>query len=210
MNKERALEVIDKEVRYMHYMYGKNKPNKYQDVIITHEPWQNDEIKRKLKEDKDAYSDALKMAELFVDDRENHSAEISSRINQGYFVICDRYKMSTCAYQWTQGADLSALLELHDNSKIRIPDLTFFIDVSPETATVRRLNRYEKTEKFEELKFQAELINKYLNLINRVDCNKLFGKVIVINGEGKIDNISSVIKEEFDPFYSEWLPGKLG
>ena len=89
--------------------------DKYKDVILTHEPWRSEEIKRKLKEDKEAYSDGIKMAGLYVNDRINHSEEINSRLNEGYFVLCDRYKLSTCAYQWTQGVDLYRLLKMHED-----------------------------------------------------------------------------------------------
>ena len=118
--------------------------------------------------------------------------------------------MSTCAYQWTQGVGLDSLLKLHDHYPIRRPDLTFFIDVSPETAQFRRTARSTETEKFEQLKFQRELADNYHSLINRADCSELFGKVITINGAADIKSISSVIKEKFNPFYDEWFSGKLG
>lgn len=178
--------------------------NKYQDVIITHEPWKSKEIKRKLKEDRDAYSDALKMAQLYVEDRANHSAEIESRLNDGYFIICDRYKMSTCAYQWTQGEELENLFALHDKFKIISPDLTFFIDVAADTAHQRRSIRNAEKEKFEELKFQRNLVYNYRKLVTS-DYNKQFGVVVSINGIGNIDEVSTEIKKKFNPYYDQWV-----
>lgn len=178
--------------------------NKYIDIIKTHEPWKSKEIKRKLKEDKDAYSDALGMAKLYIEDRINHAGEMNSRLENGYFVLCDRYKMSTCAYQWTQGIDLFRLFKMHESSEIIKPEVTYFIDVSAEVAQERRLKRGDK-DKFEDWRFQNDLIAHYHNLINRNDSYHLFGKIVEINGRGSIDEVFRRVREAFNPFYNEWL-----
>jgi len=102
--------------------------DKYQDVLRTHEPWKSGEIKRKLAEDRDAYSDGLKMAELYVQDRIQHTKELVQPIlDKGVFVLSDRYSMSTCAYQSTQRVDLNELIKMHDLSRVLVPDITFLL-----------------------------------------------------------------------------------
>ncbi len=182
--------------------------NKYIDIIKTHEPWRSYEIKRKLEEDKEAYSDGITMAKLYVEDRINHSLEIKAKLNERYFVLCDRYKMSTCAYQWTQGVDLEELFKMHEDDRILIPDLTLFIDVNAEIAQERREKRGTKYEKFEYVKFQSELRRNYLSLIERQDCSDIFGEVCMINGRGSVEEVSDRVRNAFMVVYSKWIDGK--
>ena len=177
--------------------------DKYQDVVKTHEPWKSKEIKQKLKEDKDAYSDGIKMAGLYVNDRINHSEDIDNLLNRGYFVICDRYKLSTCAYQWTQGVDLYRLLKMHEDSRILTPDVNIFLDVSAEAALERTAKR-EYKEKFENWNFQRNLIAHYNSLISRGDAKSLFGEIISVNGRDSKDDVAKNIRNAFAPFYEGW------
>ncbi len=180
------------------------KLDKYQDIIKTHEPWKNKEIKKKIQEDKEAYSDGIQMAKLYVKDRIAHSEEIKNQLDKIYFVLCDRYKMSTCAYQWTQGVDLYRLLKMHENEKIIQPDLTLFIDISADIALKRVSKRNDSKEKFEDWKFQKDLVSHYHSLIERQDCKNLFGKVISVNGRGSIDEVAEKVRNVFYPFYKTW------
>lgn len=177
--------------------------DKYRDIILTHEPWRSEEIKIKLREDKEAYSEGIKMAGLYVNDRINHSEEINSRLDEGYFVLCDRYKLSTCAYQWTQGVDLYRLLKMHEDARILTPDLNIFLDVSAKTALERTAQRDYK-EKFEDWKFQKNLIAHYHSLISRRDAKSLFGEIINVNGRDSVKGVAEKIGSSFDSFYGKW------
>lgn len=179
--------------------------DKYQDVLRTHEPWKSAEIRKKLREDKDAYSDGLKMAELYVNDRMRHSDElIKPNLEIGVFVLSDRYSMSTCAYQSAQGVDLKELIKMHDSSRILVPEITFFVDVSADTARERILTRGEKLEKFErEHDFSRKLVDNY-RLLARSNSNYLFGDVVSINGEQSIENVSLDIQKKFIKIYESW------
>ncbi len=181
--------------------------DKYQDIVKTHEPWKSKEIKKKLAEDKDAYSDGIKMARLYIDDRINHSEEIDEFLSKGYFVLCDRFKLSTCAYQWTQGVDLYKLLKMHEYNKIITPDLNIFIDVPVEDA-IERLSKRGVKEKFEDWKFQRNLASYYKSLISREDAKNLFGDVAEINGRGSVDEVAERVRNVFDPFYNSWKERK--
>ena len=61
-----------------------------------------------LVEDKDAYSDSVEMTKLFLEDRVEHINKlVKPNLERGVYVISDRYRMSTDAYQSTQGLNLS-------------------------------------------------------------------------------------------------------
>lgn len=107
-------------------LYKKIKSrDKYQDALATHEPWKNSEIKKRLKEDKDAYSAPEEMADLYIGDRTDHSYTlIKPNLDAGVIVLCSRYKMSTCAFQPAQGMSLDKLLKMHEHRGILVPDVT--------------------------------------------------------------------------------------
>jgi dTMP kinase len=178
--------------------------DKYQDVYRTHEPWKDLELKKRLEKEKDAYSNPNKMAELFVGSRIRHSEYIRKRLEEGVFVICDRYKPSTCAYQWTQGVELYKLLKMHEGVGILTPEVTFFVDTPLAEAQRRREETGLEREKFEEWNFQKELLAHYKSLFTRKDAIDLFGNVETINGSGSINEVANRISKKFDRFYSEW------
>ncbi|MEK6926079.1 MAG: dTMP kinase [Nanoarchaeota archaeon] len=178
--------------------------NKYQDVLKTHEPWKSAEIKKRLEEDSDAYSNAYEMADLYVDDRAKHSYRlIRPNLEAGVVVICSRYKMSTCAYQWVQGMDLHELLQMHKERGIITPDLTFFLDVPPEIAQERIASRKAK-EKFEDIEFAKRLVDSYnaLRALSKFD-ERIFGKVVRIDGNREVEEVSDDIFEEFLSVYQQ-------
>jgi|SRR3989344_4506506 len=194
------------------------KLSKYQDVLETHEPWKSEEIKRKLSEDITPYSDGLVMAKLYLDDRVDHTHEIIIPVvNAMGIVLSDRYKMSTCAYQWSQGIDLFELLRMHENRGLLTPDLTYLIDVSLEVSQARVRERLlkenpnipieERLEKFErDSGFISKLIEAYRCLAHMSEVDqKLFGKVITINGNKSIEKVALEISSYFDSLYNTWI-----
>ncbi len=183
--------------------------DKYIDVLKTHEPWRNVEIKKKLKESEDSYSDGLRMAELYVQDRIEHTSFlIDPNLKKGVFVICDRYSMSTLAYQWAQGVELNKLLSFHKGRRILIPDVVFVFDLSIKEAAKRMKTRGLKADKFEkDRKFIEILIEKYRELakMSQKGANLPFKHVFVINANQTIENISDDIKNYFEEAYKKWL-----
>ena len=75
----------------------------------------------------------------FSADRSDHLlAEngIIDRLKQAWIIICDRYSPSTPAYGYAAGLDIKWLWALQ--SKFILPDLTFFLDLPPETCLERK------------------------------------------------------------------------
>ncbi len=132
---------------------------------LTREPYEDEEIRNILRSENNPYSNAEKMAELFIQDRKKHLQEfIMPNILNGYNVVSDRYILSTLAYQSAQGVDIKELYEMHEDMGIIPADLTFFVDLSVDTA-MKRTDKLEK--KFErENTFQELLSEKYKEAIN--------------------------------------------
>src|SRR4051794_8103838 len=72
------------------------------------------------------------MALLYAADRLDHvRADIVPRLETGTHVVCDRYRLSSYAYQGlNMGQDWVRALNKHSIA----PDVTFFIDVPPEVS----------------------------------------------------------------------------
>ena len=178
--------------------------DKYQDVLRTHEPWRNKEIIKKLQEDSEVYSDGLEMAELYIDDRVKHVRRVISPAKKaGMIVLCSRYKMSTCSFQWAQGVPLHQLLSMHEDRGLLTPDLTFFLDVPKKVAQERIRKNRKKLEKFEKnSEFIDKLINNYEVLVQMSKADpRIFGKVIRINNNREIEDVAEHIYQEFLKIY---------
>ena len=178
--------------------------NKWQDVVRTHEPWRNAEIKRKLENDKDAYSGATEIAELYVEDRARHTQKlIRPNLEAGAVVLCSRYTLSTCAYQWAQGLSLPELMKMHEHRGILTPNITFFLDIPEEMAGQRRATRTTSLEKFEyNPLFINKLVNAYKSLIHMSEVDpRVFGRVTVINANRNPDDVANDVYGEFVKIY---------
>ena len=186
--------------------------NKYNTIITTHEPWKNTEIKKKLVCEKDAYSNGLRCADLFVNDRVKHTSEvILPNLNAGGIVLCDRYSMSTCAYQWAQKVKVEDLIEMHVKGKkegnILTPDLTFFIDIDSDTALERMAKSGRASEKFEgSREFISNLIECYHELALLYNCcyDNIFGKIELIDGKRDVSTVHHQMRKAVRPVYEEW------
>ena len=177
------------------------------DVLITHEPTSRaKEIKRKLMEDSDAYSDAERMAELYIEDRRIHSGTmIEPNLSEGVIVIGNRYALSTCVYQSIQGIALSKLIKMHEKPEIIRPDMTVLLDISLQTADERARKRKKGSEKkFEANRdFRNKVYEGYLEVATSTEYRSAFGIVNIIDGNGTIDMVAERIQKVFDLIYDD-------
>lgn len=156
------------------------------DVVITRDPGGTEisENIRKLVLNPDNTKMA-KTTELFLyyAARAQLAAElINPAIAEGKIVICDRYIDSTYVYQgFGRGFEKETIDILNDISLSGIyPDITFFLDISPEVAMKRRQNAssLDRIEK-EEMDFHMKVYRGYKKLcemfpdrIRSVDASK--------------------------------------
>ena len=158
------------------------------DVLLTKEPTENpigkiirDVLQKKMK------TSPVALQILFTADRGHHlHSEIEPALEQGKVVISDRYMFSTMAFGGL-GADMEFLK--HINSKFRVPDITFIIDVPPEVAIKRISSRQGDVELFEEAEKLEKTRKNYLKLKDQ------FPNVHVIDGDRPIEAVAAEVQK---------------
>jgi dTMP kinase len=107
------------------------------------------------------------LARLFAADRGEHlygKGGIVERLGRGEAVVCDRYVLSSLAYQ---GAACGPELPWSLNSGFPLPSLLLYFDVSPELS-LDRIRGRESREIYEVLHFQELVRAAYAQAIERL------------------------------------------
>lgn len=88
---------------------------------------------------------------LFLADRAEHvNTVILPALNDGHNVICERYNDSTLAYQCGgHGLNPEHVKSIIDSCKFPEPDIKVMLEVNPELAYSRVLQRHNLNDKFE-------------------------------------------------------------
>lgn len=114
--------------------------------------------------------------QLFIDDRREHVATvINPALANGRIVLCDRYFMSTAAYQGAAGFDPDEIIEL--NNFAPSPDLALLFELDPAEA-VRRIteHRGDQLNDFEQFDYlqKVDTIFRRMRLpyIKRIDATQ--------------------------------------
>lgn len=163
------------------------------DAILTHEPGGTDTgamIRDILLNSKSLtpYCELF----LFMADRSQHVEElIKPALARGAIVVSDRFYHSTFAYQaGGRGIDGELINNLNDLAVNTVrPDLTFYIDIPPETGLSRKraashsLDRIEK----EDLEFHRSIREAYIRM-SHTDST-----IAVINGDREKEEICNEI-----------------
>lgn len=138
----------------------------------------------------------MALAPLFVSDRLDHLLHekegLIDKIKAGQTVVSDRYYFSSYAYH---GVDIDMEWVINANSvcaDLLKPDVTFFIDVSPEIALERIKNNRESNDLFETLDRLKQVRENYFIAFDKLKSSE---KVIIINGNNSIEEIN---QELFD------------
>ncbi len=124
---------------------------------------------------------------LFCADRAKHlEDEIEPAIRNGRIVVCDRYLFSTLAYGFAAGVDTHWLYNI--NKAFRMPDLTLFLDISPNVSIKRIAKGREKRELFERGEALSNVRKAYLNLAKRFNFK-------IINAEQGTSGVSAEVQQ---------------
>lgn len=100
------------------------------------------------------------MALLFAADRRDHlHREVEPLLAQGTVVICDRYLLSSLAYQTVAGVPREAVAQA--NAGVRRPDLTLFFQLPVAVAAQRRAARASTVEIYDADSFQGRVAAAY-------------------------------------------------
>lgn len=162
-------------------------------ILVTKEPTQS-KIGKIIKEilRKKGKINHVFLQLLFSCDRAEHlEKEIIPALKQGKIVLCDRYLFSTLAYGTAEIGDLAWFENL--SKYFVMPNIIFFIDVSPKEAIRRIENVRKKKETFFEKEKKLKKIRQiYLKLA------KKYQNFYVIDGERKKEEIFNDIKNIID------------
>ena len=169
--------------------------NKKSKLITTREPG-GSQLGKKLRGlilDNNANNKPSSLAELLLysaDRAEHVSKIIAPALKNNNWVISDRFSDSTLAYQ---GYGRNINLEIIKNIESIVcqgeyPDLTFFLEISPEESVLRRKNEIPDRIESEGLRF-LEKVNEGFKLIAKEKNWK------VISASQNIQTISNQIKE---------------
>ena len=125
---------------------------------------------------------------LFAADRLDHlDHEILPALESGKHVICDRYVLSSLAYQ---GVDLPREFVAAINSQANPPDAIIFLRVSPDVAIERIATTRDERECYEHLPFQRRVADLYEQLLVTLDP----GRVCVVDGELPVHMVTAKVQ----------------
>ncbi|OYT53221.1 MAG: dTMP kinase [Desulfurococcales archaeon ex4484_217_2] len=139
--------------------------------------------------------DARIEALLFAADRLWHVInEILPSLSKNIIVVTDRYYFSSIAYQGALGAPISWIKEL--NKFAPKPDLSIYIDITPEEAIRRKSRQGDVKKLFENIRYLSKVREIYLDMVRN-------GELTLINGmeplEKVIDEALALVKKLLFP-----------
>lgn len=133
-----------------------------------------------LSEDLDAEEELL----LFVKDRKEHiEYMIKPALEEGYFIILDRYFYSSIAYQGAKGIDINRIMNLHKDFIVK-PDIVFIFHLPIDIALNRIISKRGIADRFENETYLKK-VDKIFHSFNEpfiyhIDTNK---DIKIINDE---------------------------
>ncbi len=118
----------------------------------------------------------------FMEDRREHVRDmIEPALERGTFVLCDRYWLSSVAYQGARGLD-AAEIQRANEAEFPDPDLAIIFEISPEEGMARVKARGGVGEPvFEEVDFQRR-VQKVFDSLDRP-------WIVRVDARGSIDEI---------------------
>lgn len=138
------------------------------------------------------------LALMFAADRLQHlDACILPALQRDEVVICDRYLMSTLAYQ---GLTLEEAWLCAINSAARAPDLTLLVDLPTPEAQRRVQARGGVEEQFDAAPLQVRIAERYRGLARKR--LTALGPVVVVDGTGSPDAVTKRLLEALAPLTS--------
>ncbi|MFP4116076.1 MAG: dTMP kinase [Candidatus Aenigmatarchaeota archaeon] len=176
-------------------LLGKWLEEEGKEFLLTEEPFKREnQIGKIIKEhlvqgDEDHSPESIALA--FAADRLVHlEDEISPAVEEGKIVVSDRYYHSSMVYQPEHGADLEWVREI--NKYARKPDLTIILDVPAKESIKRQRDRDggESSVIFENLEFQKEIRERYIELEEILDEN-----IYIVDGKRSIEEVHSDFRE---------------
>ena len=115
-----------------------------------------EEIARALQGERDYGADVMQL--LYVANRYERKDEILRWLEGGLILVCDRYRASSIAYGEAMGLDAAWLTDMQ--KYLPEPDITFLLDIAPETSARRKTADRDKYER--DLELLARVRDSYV------------------------------------------------
>lgn len=130
---------------------------------------------------------------LYAASRAQHIHDrVAPALAEGKVVVCDRYVDSSFAYQaYARGLGMEFVSKINAFAlESYLPDLTFFIDLSPEEAFLRK-HGADENDRMEQagLTFHKKVYEGYLAVAKAYP-----ERVVVLNGRQSIDEICACVQ----------------
>jgi dTMP kinase len=153
--------------------------------------------RRLMLSSSDKDNDAI-IALLFAADRMDHlSSDIIPKLEAGVHVVCDRYYLSTFAYQ-SRNMDLPWLRCLHAQC-IR-PDLTILLDVSPHVCCQRIVEHRWHVEIYEQEPILEGVRQRYHEIAAQLRSEGDDIRIVPGDGGRTIEQVRDAIVEQVGSF----------
>lgn len=142
------------------------------------------------------------MALLFAADRRDHLAsEVVPQVSSGAIVVCDRYFLSSMAYQVPAGVPSSLVFDANmGGSGLLVPDLLIFVRVRPDVAAGRRASRGGAAEIYDDADMQACVAAAYENAVEEME--QAGWPCHVVDGGADPDSVEREIRKLVEPLIS--------
>lgn len=139
--------------------------------------------------------------ELFIADRKEHVDQlIAPSLASGKIVLCDRYYLSTIAYQGAIGFDIDELIEL--NSFAPAPDVALLFKAPLNTSQQRiTAGRGETLNDFEQL--------ENLQKVSAIFDSLTMPFIQKINAQGSIKDVHKRVLSQIQPILPETLRSEV-
>ena len=139
--------------------------------------------------------DPAAVALLFAADRLDHlHNEVLPHLEAGRHVICDRYVLSSLAYQSLE-TDLRFVRNI--NEKALAPDLTIFLRVRPDVAMQRIETTRTTRDTFEQLPLQRKVAAAYDERLE----GYREGTVTILDGEEEMSMVTTRMRAALDTLF---------
>ena len=170
------------------------------DVLVTREPGGTplaEDVRQVLLQIRDESMDPITEALLVFAARSQHvSTVIEPALNEGRWVLCDRYTDATYAYQGGgRGVPLDTLERLAELAQGSLwPDLTIFLDAPVDVALGRIADRQHDRFESEDKEFFARVRAGYLAIVEREE------RAVLIDATRSLEDVQSLLAKLVNNF----------
>lgn len=158
-------------------------------MVSTYEPTSGpigEVIRANLRAEEGHFNDRT-MALLFLADREHHvRTVIEPALAENKIIICDRYMLSTLAYQVRDSDDRLWISDLA--RAYQKPSVAIFLETDPEVALGRVVGREEKPDRYETLSKLKDADKWYRHWMKVIDW-----PILVADSNQDLDSVMSEI-----------------